>query len=96
MIFQHLALLSGMPFISVIGTVQVLVSLGWVSLHLVQLSDVWFILNPVYDLVHWFLECHIHLPHLYFQLLHSQILLGSWWKNTLPRTIYQWSFAFAL
>ena len=34
--------------------------------HLIQPSEERFVLDPIYDLVYWFLECHIHFPHLCF------------------------------
>ena len=39
--------------------------------HLVRLFEIRLVLNPVYDLMHQLLECHIHLSHLYFWLLYS-------------------------
>ena len=76
MIFQYLALLGGVPLISMISTVQVLVPLGQVTPYLVQPLEVWLILNSIYDPVHQLLEHYVYFPHLRFWFLNPQILLG--------------------
>ena len=65
-----------MPPIFMVSTIQVLVSPGWVSSHLVRPSKIWFILNSIHNPVHRFLEGHIHLSHLWPRLLNPQILPG--------------------
>ena len=70
MVFQHLTLLGRMSFVSVVSTIQVLISPRGIPSHLVWLPKERLVLNSIYDLVHWLLECHIYLPQLHLQLLY--------------------------
>ena len=77
-----------MPPILMVSTIQVLVSLGRVFSHIVRPSKIWFILDSIYNPVYWFLEGHVHLSHLWPQLLNSQILPGPGLEVDMPRMIY--------
>ena len=69
MIFQYLTLLDGVPLISMVSTVQVLVPPGRVTPHLVRPPKVWLVLNSIYNPVHQLLERYIYFPHLCFWFL---------------------------
>ena len=85
-----------MPPISMVSTIQVLVSLGQVSSHLVWPSKIWFILDSIHNPVHRFLEGHIHLPHLWPQLSNLQIPLGPRLEVDMPRMICDQGLALIL
>jgi len=96
MILQNPTLLDSMALIPVVSAVQVLIPLGRVTSHLVRPLEVWLALNPVYNPMDRFLECHIHLPYLRFWFLNPQTPLGPRRETTLSRTIYHWCFTFIL
>ena len=61
MILQHPTLLGRMLFVPVVSIMQVLISLRRIPSHLVRPPKERFVLNPIYDLVHWLLERYIYL-----------------------------------
>ena len=89
MILQYPALLSGVPFISVVCAVQVLIPLRWVAPHLVRPPEERFVLDSIYNFVHQLFEHHIHSFNLRFWFLHPEVLFWSCWKNALPKSIEQ-------
>ena len=95
MIPQYPTLLGSMAFVFVVSTVQVLIPPKWITSHLVRPSEVRFVLNLVYNSMHWLLKRYIYLPYLCFWILNPPPS-GSRWKITLARTIYQWCLTFAL
>ena len=71
MIFRHSTLLDRMPFVSVVSIIQVLILSRGIPSHLVRPSKERFVLNSIYDLVHWLLERYIYLSLLHLRLLYS-------------------------
>ena len=96
MVFQHSILLGCMPFVSEVSTIQVLISPRGIPSHLVRPPKERFVLNPIYDLVHWLLERYIYLSQLHFRLLYPQVSSGSRRENSKPRSIYQRRFSLTL
>ena len=96
MILQHLTLLSRMPFVPMVSTIQVLISPRGIPSHLARPPKERFVLNPIYDLVHWLLERYIYLSQLHFRLLYPQVSSGSRRENSRPRLIYQRRFSLTL
>ena len=60
MISQSSAVLGGMPPLLVILAVEALVAPRGVSSHFVLSFEVWFVLDLLQDLKHWFLEHHVN------------------------------------
>ena len=96
MIFQHSTLLGHMPFVPVVSTIQVLISPGGIPSHLLRPPKEQFVLNSIYDLVHWLLERYIYLSQLHLRLLYSQVPSRSRRENSRPRSIHQQRFSLIL
>ena len=81
MIFQHSALFDGMPLISVVSTIQILISPRRVSPHFIWPPKLWLIFYPIHDPMHRLLKHHIHSPHMCpgFWILKSFWILD--WKS---------------
>ena len=77
MVFQHSTLLGCMPLVSVVSTIQVLISPRGIPSHLVQPPEERLIFNSIYALVDWLLERYIYLPQLHLRLLYPQAPSGS-------------------
>ena len=96
MVFQHSTLLNRMPLVPVVSTIQVLISSRRIPSHLVRPPKERFVLNSIYDLVHWLLERYIYLPQLHLRLLYPQVPSGSRRENFRPRSIHQRHFSLTL